>query len=98
MAVVQTACNQGWNDSTAADARETKTHNLFLPELFLFLLQKDGGNAARVLLGTDQQVPQFLHEQTCILTVEKASQIELHLLWIRKLEGEEKRWQQLPLG
>lgn len=54
---------------------------------FLFLLfQKSRGDASYVILGTQQQGPQVLHELTGILPVQEACQVDLHHLAVRMLQ------------
>lgn len=50
---------------------------------FLFLLfKKSRGDASNVLLGTQQQGPQILHELSGILPIQEACQVDLHHLAI----------------
>lgn len=60
--------------------------HLSLFDFLFLLLQEDRRDAGDVLLGTEQQGPQVLHELPGILPVQEARQVDLHHLAIGVLQ------------
>lgn len=64
-----------------------KKHSyLSLPDFLLLLFQESRGDASNVVLGTEQQGPQILHELARILSIQEACQVDLHHLTIGVLQ------------
>lgn len=64
-----------------------KRHSyLSLPDFLLLLFQESRGDTSNVVLGTEQQGPQILHELASILSIQEACQVDLHHLTIGVLQ------------
>lgn len=59
---------------------------LSLSDFLLLLFQESRGDTSNVVLGTEQQGPQILHELARILSIQEACQVDLHHLTIRVLQ------------
>jgi hypothetical protein len=58
--------------------------SLFSQLLFLHL-QELGGDSPYTLLGRHQKIPQLLHEESGILSIQETSDVHLKLFWVREL-------------
>jgi len=70
--------------------------NLSLFDLLLLLVKELGRDASYVLHGTQQQVPQLRDEHTCILRIQEACQVHLHVFATGVLQHTETNIQMFP--